>query len=133
MTATTDKIRPAPAIFDLDEQEERREIKRRSQHSNRLEGIEPNPEHDFIREAFIRGDVDADGAIAMLRAHRPRLNWSRWTRTGGRDPPEQVVAITGMGRVVARTGPIRSVIPVQSDQWFQSNPISCSGQSDQSG
>jgi hypothetical protein len=69
MTATTDKIRPAPAKFDLDEQEERRELLRRAQHSNRLDGIEPNPEHDFIREALIRGDVDADGAIAMLRAH----------------------------------------------------------------
>jgi hypothetical protein len=71
---TTVAPRPAQPKYDLDEQEERREIMRRSQHSNRLAGIEPNPEHDYIREAIIRGDVDGDGAIAMIRAHHGILD-----------------------------------------------------------
>jgi hypothetical protein len=72
---TTDAPRPARPKYDLDEQEERRELMRRAQHSNRLAGIEPNPEHDFIREAIIRGDVDADGGAAMLRAHHNIPDW----------------------------------------------------------
>ena len=80
MTATTDKIRPAPAKYDLDEQEERRETMRRAEHDNRLEGIEPNLAHAYIDEAFIRGAVDADGAAAMLRAHYNIPDWEETKR-----------------------------------------------------
>jgi menaquinone-dependent protoporphyrinogen IX oxidase len=75
VTIATAKPQPAKPRFDPDQQDVRRELLRRAQHSNRLEGAEPNPAYAYIDEAFIRGDVDADGAATMLRAHHNILDW----------------------------------------------------------
>ncbi len=55
--------------LDQAEQDHRREMLRRAERENLIEGASCNPDTQYVREALIRGDVDHDGAIAMLDLH----------------------------------------------------------------
>ncbi len=58
-----------PVVLSQAEQDERREQLRRAYHESLIEGGTLDPATDYIDEAFIRGDVDTTGAIAMVKAH----------------------------------------------------------------
>jgi hypothetical protein len=65
-------VRPVPTalpVLEQAEQDHRREMLRRAERENVIEGASCNPDTQYVREAFIRGDVDHDGAIAMLDLH----------------------------------------------------------------
>jgi hypothetical protein len=56
-------------VLDPATQSHRREMLRRAERENVIEGASCNPATQYVREAFIRGDVDHDGAIALLDVH----------------------------------------------------------------
>jgi Antitoxin VbhA len=57
-----------PALSQAD-QDHRREMLRRARHESIIEGGVHDRSTRYIDEALIRGDVDHDGAIAMLDQH----------------------------------------------------------------
>lgn len=76
MTATALK-QPTiqPPIYDEHDQDVRREMLRRAQHENHLEGQELNPKHDHLREAYIRGELNADQLVAAIRKAEGIPEW----------------------------------------------------------
>jgi hypothetical protein len=56
-------------VLSQAEQDQRREQLRRAYHESLIEGGTLDPATDYIREAFIRGEVDTAAAIAMVKSH----------------------------------------------------------------
>jgi hypothetical protein len=59
----------ASPVLDQAEQDHRREMLRRARHETIIEGGVHDLSTRYIDEALIRGEVDHDGAIAMLDQH----------------------------------------------------------------
>jgi Antitoxin VbhA len=59
----------AAALLSDEEQDARRERLRRARHESIIEGGTHDRTTEYIDEAFIRGEIDNEGAIAMLDKH----------------------------------------------------------------
>lgn len=62
-------VRPAPADRRISAEEvtRRREIVRRANHENLLEGATRDPETDHIFEAFINGEIEVTELVPRLK------------------------------------------------------------------
>lgn len=64
-------IKPAAPIrppIPAEEMERRREALRRADAHNRIEGLFPNPDTQPVYEAFIRGDIELEEILPLVKA-----------------------------------------------------------------
>ncbi|MQT12031.1 antitoxin VbhA family protein [Segnochrobactrum spirostomi] len=54
--------------FLRDREPDYAELVRKAHHTNRLEGIEPDPDIDHIFEAFVRGEIEATDLVPYIKA-----------------------------------------------------------------
>lgn len=64
------RVQPFPARISLEETARRREIVRRADHENLLEGIERAADTDHIFEAFIQGEIEVTEIVPRLEQFR---------------------------------------------------------------
>jgi Antitoxin VbhA len=55
--------------ISAEEMERRKEIVRRADANNRIEGLIRTPETDAIFQAYIRGDIEVTEIVPRLKAH----------------------------------------------------------------
>ncbi len=65
--ATVNRIHHAPVRISAEEIERRREIVRRVDHENLLEGQKRHPETDHIFDAFINGEIEVTDMMPRLK------------------------------------------------------------------
>lgn len=59
----------AATSLPAEEMDRRRLIVRDAHHSNRVEGVAPNPKVEHIFEAFIAGEIEAEQLVPYLTRH----------------------------------------------------------------